>query len=101
MLFLPSPRSMALIFWLTMSAMCRRRLFDVFDADYTRLFKLPAKNECREAVRFILERNIIWGDALTLEDGGREPQPIVFSEWSPVNGSMLKRRDFTFHDCFA
>jgi hypothetical protein len=21
----------------------------------------------------------------------------MFSEWSPVNGSMLKRRDFTFH----
>ena len=28
---------------------------------------------------------------------GDNPQPIVFSEWSPVNGSMLKRRDFTFH----
>lgn len=23
-------------------------------------------------------------------------QPIVFSEWSAVNGSMLKRRDYTF-----
>jgi len=29
---------------------------------------------------------------------GDDPQPIVFSEWSPVNGSMLKRRDFTFHE---
>ena len=28
---------------------------------------------------------------------GNAPEQIVFSEWSPINGSMLKRRDFTFH----
>jgi hypothetical protein len=75
---------------------CRHRLFGVFEWDYSRLFKNKAKNKCREAVRFILERNIIWGDALTLKIVGDEPEYIVFSEWSPVNGSMLKRRDFTF-----
>jgi hypothetical protein len=75
---------------------CRHRLFGVFEWDYSRLFKNKAKNKCREAVRFILERNIIWGDALTLKTVGDEPEYIVFSEWSPVNGSMLKRRDFTF-----
>ncbi|MFA7399642.1 MAG: hypothetical protein WCZ98_04080, partial [Sideroxydans sp.] len=26
---------------------------------------------------------------------------IVFPEWSPVNGSILKRRDFTFHGLLA
>ncbi|MCI0723063.1 MAG: SAM-dependent DNA methyltransferase [Acidobacteria bacterium] len=77
---------------------CRRRLFEIFDADYTRLFKAAAKEGCREAVRFILERNIIWGDALTLNTVGEKPDHIVFSEWSPVNGSMLKRRDFTFSE---
>ena len=77
---------------------CRHRLYGVFDCDYySRLFKNRAKNKCREAVRFILERNIIWGDALTLKTVGEKPGYIVFSEWSPVNGSMLKRRDFTFH----
>src|SRR6266480_6712636 len=75
---------------------CRRRLFEVFDSNYTRLFKRAGKEACREAVRFILERNIIWGDALTLNTVGEKPSHIVFSEWSPVNGSMLKRRDFTF-----
>ena len=25
------------------------------------------------------------------------PSPIIFSEWSSVNGSMIKRRDFAFH----
>ncbi len=76
---------------------CRHRLYGVFDYDYySRLFKNRAKNKCRETVRFILERNIIWGDALTLKTVGPNPGPIVFSEWSPVNGSMLKRRDYTF-----
>jgi len=76
---------------------CRKRLFDIFDQKYTILFKERAKDKCRDAVKYILERNIIWGDALTLKTAGENPQPIVFSEWSPVNGSMLKRRDFTFH----
>jgi len=77
---------------------CRRRLFEIFDSNYTRLFKRAAKEACREAVRFVLERNIIWGDALTLNTVGEKPSHIVFSEWSPVNGSMLKRRDFTFSE---
>jgi hypothetical protein len=76
---------------------CRRKLFEVFDAYYTRLFKAAATDKCREAVRFILERNIVWGDALTLRTVDEKPRYIVFSEWSPVNGSLLKRRDFTFH----
>ena len=76
---------------------CRKRLFDIFDHKYTSLFKEAAKDGCRKAVKYIFERNIIWGDALTLKTVGYNPQPIVFSEWSPVNGSMLKRRDFTFH----
>jgi hypothetical protein len=81
---------------------CRHRLFGVFDCDYySRLWKNRAKNKCREAVRFILERNIVWGDALTLKTVGENPGYIVFSEWSPVNSSMLKRREFTFHGLLA
>ncbi len=76
---------------------CRHRLFSVFDENYSRLFANSAQDRCREAVKYILERNIIWGDALSLKTVDENPRPIVFSEWSPVNGSMLKRRDFTFH----
>ena len=76
---------------------CRRRLFEIFDGKYTARFKAGAKEECRESVQYILRRNIVFGDALSLKtvDG---KAPIVFSEWSPVNGSLLKRRDFTFSD---
>ena len=75
---------------------CRQRLFGIFDLNYLRLFKGKSNDDCRESVRYILERNIIHGDALSLKTVADDPKPIVFSEWSPVNGSMLKRRDFTF-----
>jgi len=77
---------------------CRKRLYDIFDQNYSKLFKKNTKEDCRNAVKFILEKNIIWGDALTLKIVGENPQPIIFSEWSPVNSNMLKRRDFAFHE---
>jgi len=80
---------------------CRQRLFGIFDLSYLRLFKNKTNDNCRESVRYILERNIIHGDALSLKTVGDTPQPIVFSEWSPVNGSMLKRRDFTFDELLS
>jgi hypothetical protein len=76
---------------------CRKRLFDIFNQKYISIFKEVAKEECQDAVKYILEKNIIWGNALDLKTVGANPQPIVFSEWSPINGNMLKRRDFTFH----
>ncbi|OGP74802.1 MAG: restriction endonuclease subunit M [Deltaproteobacteria bacterium RBG_16_49_23] len=76
---------------------CRKRLFHIFDQQYSGLFKEGTKEECRNAVKYILGRNITWGNALDLKTVGEGQEPIVFSEWSLVNGSMLKRRDFTFH----
>ena len=81
---------------------CRRRLYEIFDGGfYARLFKNRCKAKCRDAVRFILGRNIICGDALTLRTVGENPKHIVFAEWSPINGSLLKRRDFTFRGLLA
>jgi SAM-dependent methyltransferase len=76
---------------------CRQRLSNIFNKRYDVLYKSAAKEECRKSVKYILEQNIIWGDALSLKTVGENPKPIVFSEWSPVNGSMIKRRDFAFH----
>ena len=36
------------------------------------------------------------GDALSLKTVGEKSEPIVFSEWSLVNGGMIKRRDFQY-----
>ncbi len=77
---------------------CRRRLYQTFEDAYAALFGKKTKDSCRATVRYILGRNIIHGDALSLQTVGEEPQPIIFSEWSLVNGSLLKRRDFAFHE---
>lgn len=74
---------------------CRERLFQIFDERYTTLFKDKCKEECRRSIKFLFGRNILWGDALDFTNPVTK-QPIIFSEWSTLNGSMLKRRDYMF-----
>lgn len=75
-------------------AACRERLLGVLSEAHAARFKEPLREPAARAAAFILSRNIVQGDALTLlaADGAA----IVFSEWSPINGTMLKRRDFKF-----
>ena len=74
---------------------CRDRLFEIFEVIYTRLYKTNCKEDCRASVKFLLKRNILWGDALDFTNPETK-EPIVFSEWSAINGSMIKRRDYVF-----
>ena len=71
---------------------CRDRLLRIFTKYYIHHYKKDFNEEFLLSAEFILSKNIIWGDALSMKkiDG----TPITFSEWSAVNGSMLKRRDF-------
>lgn len=73
---------------------CRNRLLGIFTDRYSENFK-ETKPECIRSVRFLLHRNILHGDALDFTNPDTKV-PIVFSEWSSVNGSMLKRRDYMF-----
>jgi hypothetical protein len=77
---------------------CRQRLFEIVERHFTTLFP---RGEFLRTIWFVLERNIIHGDALSLQTVGENPKPIVFSEWSLVNGSMVKRRDFAFHELLS
>ncbi|MFR9596799.1 MAG: SAM-dependent DNA methyltransferase [Rikenellaceae bacterium] len=72
---------------------CRERLYAIFSQRYCKLFASSQSEGYLSVIKFLLERNILWGDALTLlaPDGS---QPIVFSEWSAI-GTKIKRRDFT------
>jgi hypothetical protein len=77
---------------------CRSRLVDSYKSNYLRLFGKRTKEKCTDAARYIVDRNIVWGDALSLKTVADQPTPIVFSEWALVNGSKFKRRDFAFQD---
>ena len=75
---------------------CRERLLKIFAEHYHSNFRSTCKEECLASAKFILSKNIIHGDALTLKTVDNGDEPIVFAEWSAVNGSMIKRRDFKF-----
>ena len=79
---------------------CRARMFDIWNTEYTAVCKKECDDQTREAVRFILSRNIVCGNALTLkcvdENGNDIDEPIIFSEWAFITGSMLQRSDYTF-----
>lgn len=73
-------------------AVCRNRLFNIWNEVYTTNCKGDATDECRAAVRYVLERNILCGNALTMRQENDEP--IIFAEWSFISGTKVKRRDY-------
>ncbi|EEW97647.1 hypothetical protein GCWU000321_01642 [Dialister invisus DSM 15470] len=80
---------------------CRRRLYDIWNDEYEAICKNEADDECREAVKFILRRNIVCGNVLTLmcvDDQQQDmKKPVVFSEWTlPFNDTRIQRKDYTF-----
>ena len=75
---------------------CRRRLLDYFTEQYRSLFKSKCKDACIEAVKYILSKNIILGDALTYKMVDGSGRWIHISEWSPVGNGKFNRRDYEF-----
>ena len=77
---------------------CREHLLILWLAEYEQRLKCPPSAECQKTVRFVLERNILNGNALSMnqvDDAAQDTQdPIIFSEWSAVGGALIKRRGF-------
>ena len=85
---------------------CRERLLEIICEWYPHAH-LGGKleGELLQTVRYVLSRNILWGDALTLcepvpadatPQQKRDARPITFSEWGFI-GDMVKRRDYTLN----
>lgn len=81
---------------------CRHRLFDLWDKEYRSVCKKDCNDNMRRSVRFILGRNIVCGNALTLmcvdENAQDTSEPIVFSEWAFVMGGQIQRKDYYFSE---
>lgn len=77
---------------------CRERLFGIFADEYGRICKRNRNASFLRAVRFVLNRNVLCGNALSMKMVDAEQndtdEPIVFSEWTQVAPGMVKRRDF-------
>ena len=82
---------------------CRKRLFSMWDKEYKKVCKKECSDDTREAAKFILSRNIVCANALSLrcvdKNGEDTNEPIVFSEWTfPFNDSRMQRKDYTFDE---
>lgn len=81
---------------------CRERLFSIWDEEYSAHCKTESSDETRQAAKFIISRNIINGNALTLmcvdENGNDTSVPIVFSEWTLIGNTQMQRSDYTMSD---
>ncbi len=84
---------------------CRERLYNIWNGAYTAICSNEVSENCRAAVRFILSRNILCGNALSMkvvdETGADTEEPIVFSEWAFVMGTKLQRKDYRFDRLLA
>lgn len=73
------------------AADCRARLLAIVEHSWTKIAKAEGNPRFPDAIRYVLSRNILNGNALTMLDA--EDSPIIFSEWSLVTGNKIKRRD--------
>lgn len=78
---------------------CKTRLYDLFLNYYKTIFKKNIKQEYLEIVKFVFDKNILCGDALSMKT--KDGNPIIFAEWSFVKGSMVQRRDFMYEQLIS
>jgi len=76
--------------------LAQARLYEYCVDEYRKLYKNKINEEVLKNIKYLLNRNILQGDALTLRDD--TGNLITFSEWSMASGSKIKRRDFQFLD---
>ena len=76
---------------------CRTRLFNYLKEQYESLYEENYSYEFLDSIKYILEKNIIWGDTLTGLKISNPTEPIIFSEWTMFD-YCVKRKDFAMCD---
>lgn len=71
---------------------CRQRLYEIWDKAYNKACIKDCNDLCRESVKYILSKNILYGDALTMKQN--DGKPIIFAQWDFVMGTLIKRADY-------
>ena len=81
---------------------CRERLYNIWDNEYKTVCKKECNDDTRRSAKFILKRNIVCGNALSLrcvdEYGKDTNEPIVFSQWALITGPQMNRKDYSFDE---
>ena len=79
---------------------CRTNLFKIIEQNYKKIFNKSYKDKYLKNVKFILSKNIVWGDALSYKSKP-DNKSIIFSEWSFVSEGLIKRMDYSFSDLIS
>ena len=77
----------------------RGRLYKKFENEYKKYFSDSVNQDFLDSIKYIFEKNIIHGDALTLKKV-KSNEPVTFCEWALID-NKIKRRDFTLSDLLA
>lgn len=75
---------------------CRERLYSHFCDEYKSLFKEKISEDILKSAKFLLSRNIVQGDALTMKLVGSETG-ISFVEWSLIK-DQFKGLEYRYSD---
>lgn len=76
---------------------CRNILLKIVEQKYKSIFRKTFKENYLSCIKFVLSKNIVWGDALSYKSKP-ENKPIIFSEWSFISEGKIKRMDYSFSD---
>lgn len=79
----------------------RKRLKVLIEKFFKEKFNTQINEEYSKSIKLILDLNIIHGDALSLKTVKNKKENITFSQWSMINETDFKRRDYTFKDLLA
>lgn len=69
---------------------CRDILYDLWNKAYSEFSE--QRDDVKKAARYMVQTNILCGDALTLKQ--HDGTPIVFAEWTLLPNGMMLRKDY-------
>lgn len=79
---------------------CRQRLFDIWHDTFVKDCKKEPDRDLCDAITFILSRNILCGNTLSMKQVNEKAEdidlPIIVSEWSFVTTDQVHRKDYRF-----
>lgn len=79
---------------------CKVRLFNLFMSNYILSFDHYINQKFIDTVRYVISKNIVHGDALTLKHPCTG-NPIVFSDWKFVSTNNVKRIEYKLNNIFS
>lgn len=79
---------------------CRKRLYDIWYESFVKDCKQEPDKDLCDAIIFILSRNILCGNTLSMKQVNEKAQdidlPIIVSEWGFVLGDRFQRKDYRY-----